>query len=87
MAEERIDPLSQALAETMTNVSRFSTNSDIASAAYGLLVAANELLCLRHDETLTENDRKYLVSAMGWSDKARTIISDLLIDLAKKQLQ
>lgn len=78
---EYIDQLNGDLAEVMNNVARFSTNPDISNACHQLLVAASQIIILRHQETLTRDDLKYINAALDWSDRGRNTLADLAITL------
>lgn len=80
---DKIDQMSMDLAEIINNVGRFSANAEISKACYALLVAANELLPLRNVEPsdLRKEDLGYINSALSWSDKARSVLSDLAVTL------
>lgn len=81
MNTERIDPINADLAEVMNNIGRFSTNPEIRNACYQLLTAASQILILRHEETLTKDDLRYVNAALDWSDRGRTTLADLAVAL------
>lgn len=78
---EHIDPINADLAEVMNNIGRFSTNPEIRNACYQLLTAASQILILRHQETLTKDDLRYVNAALDWSDRGRNTLADLAVAL------
>lgn len=84
METERNDLISEDLARIMNNVSQFSTHPKISEACYQLLVAANELLCLRYEKELHKEDMRYINSSLEWGEKARAILSDIAVELHER---
>lgn len=73
---DEVHPLDASLAD-LTHAMRWAANSDVGQAIVAHLVAASQLMPLRHVEELSADDRKYLDSAITWGTRGREAVTAL----------
>lgn len=67
-----------ALLAELTQAMRWASNESVGSAIQAHLIAAMQLMPLRHVEIEIPRDERYVVAAMSWGAKARAIVESLL---------
>jgi len=75
---DEVHPLDADLAN-LIQAMRWIGNDDVRCAIQGHLIAASQLMPLRHVEVLDPADQRYVISAMTWGGKARACVEALLV--------